>query len=158
MSKKENLRLSSILIRWYEENKRDLPWRDTVDPYIIWISEVILQQTRVDQGLSYFNRFIQRFPAVRDLAEAGEDDVLKLWQGGLGYYSRARNLQAAARMIMDEFNGIFPAGYKDVLSLKGVGGSIRQRLSFRFPTINPMQWSMAMCTGFSPVYLLSIPR
>jgi len=120
MSKKENLRLSTILIQWYNENKRDLPWRNTTDPYIIWISEVILQQTRVDQGYDYFNRFVKRFPTVDLLANADEDEVLKLWQG-LGYYSRARNLHAAAKMIMDRFDGKFPYEYKDVLSLKGVG-------------------------------------
>jgi len=120
MSNKENLRINAILTRWYNENKRDLPWRHTTDPYLIWISEVILQQTRVDQGLSYYNRFIGRFPTVGSLAEAAEDEVLKLWQG-LGYYSRARNLHATAKMIMDKFGGVFPVKYEDVLSLKGVG-------------------------------------
>ncbi|MDH6310856.1 A/G-specific adenine glycosylase [Dysgonomonas sp. PFB1-18] len=120
MSKKENLRLSAILIQWYNENKRDLPWRKTSDPYIIWISEVILQQTRVDQGYDYFNRFVEKFPTVALLAKAGESEVLKLWQG-LGYYSRARNLHAAAKMIVDNFDGKFPRDYKDILSLKGVG-------------------------------------
>lgn len=120
MSDERDLRLSSILIRWYNENKRDLPWRDTRDPYRIWISEIILQQTRVDQGYAYFNRFMDRYPSVGLLAKADETDVLKLWQG-LGYYSRARNLHAAAKSIVDEFQGEFPSDYKDVLSLKGVG-------------------------------------
>lgn len=120
MSCERDLRLSSILIRWYNENKRDLPWRNTTDPYIIWISEVILQQTRVDQGYAYFNRFMQKYPTVNLLAEADEDEVLKLWQG-LGYYSRARNLHAASKSIMDIFDGSFPSDYKDVLKLKGVG-------------------------------------
>lgn len=120
MSTEKDLRLSSILIRWYERNKRELPWRDTTDPYIIWISEIILQQTRVDQGYAYFNRFVKRFPSVGLLAQAEEDEVLKLWQG-LGYYSRARNLHAAAKMVLDKYHGIFPRGYTDVLSLKGVG-------------------------------------
>jgi len=117
---KKDLRLSSILIRWYNDNKRDLPWRNTTDPYKIWISEVILQQTRVDQGLSYFNRFVARFPSVKELAEASEEEVLKLWQG-LGYYSRARNLHATANMIMNKFDGIFPVEYKNILSLRGIG-------------------------------------
>lgn len=108
------------LLRWYDENKRDLPWRNISDPYIIWISEVILQQTRVDQGYDYFMRFVDRFPNVQLLAEADEEEVLKLWQG-LGYYSRARNLHAAAKDVMSRFGGKFPESYKDVLSLKGIG-------------------------------------
>lgn len=106
------------LISWYKENKRDLPWRDTRDPYRIWISEIILQQTRVAQGYDYFVRFMQRFPDVFTLAEAEEDEVMKYWQG-LGYYSRARNLHAAAKQIAEW--GAFPTDYKEVLSLKGVG-------------------------------------
>ena len=106
------------LIGWYEENKRDLPWRDTKDPYRIWISEVILQQTRVAQGYAYFVRFMERFPDVFALAGAEEDEVMKYWQG-LGYYSRARNLHAAARSIAGA--GAFPTTYEGVLSLKGVG-------------------------------------
>ena len=105
---------------WYQTNKRDLPWRHTKNPYIIWISEIILQQTQVIQGLGYFNRFIERFPTIRTLAEAPLDDVLKLWQG-LGYYSRARNLHASAQQIMTQFKGKFPTTYDDVISLKGVG-------------------------------------
>lgn len=99
---------------------RDLPWRHTADPYKIWISEIIMQQTRVAQGLDYYNRFIERFPDVGALATAGEDEVLKYWQG-LGYYSRARNLHGAAKSIMQQHGGIFPRKYEDVLSLKGVG-------------------------------------
>lgn len=97
-----------------------LPWRESSDPYIIWISEIILQQTRVAQGMDYFNRFTGRFPDIASLAAATEDEVLKYWQG-LGYYSRARNLRAAAQSIMAKFEGVFPAEYKDVLSLKGIG-------------------------------------
>lgn len=111
---------SEILLHWYEENRRDLPWRNTTDPYLIWISEIILQQTRVAQGFDYFMRFTERFPDVRSLAEAGEDEVLKYWQG-LGYYSRARNLHTAAREIVNRFGGEFPRNYKEVLSLKGIG-------------------------------------
>ena len=107
---------SEKLIGWYADHKRELPWRDTEDPYVIWISEIILQQTRVAQGYEYFMRFIHRFPNVEVLAEASEDEVMKFWQG-LGYYSRARNLHAAARSM----NGTFPTTYEAVRALKGVG-------------------------------------
>lgn len=120
MRMEEDLRLSSILIDWYNINKRDLPWRNTTSPYLIWLSEVILQQTRVDQGYSYFNKFAEKYPTVELLANAEEDDVLKLWQG-LGYYSRARNLHSAAKFIVNEYDGVFPFKYKEVLNLKGVG-------------------------------------
>ncbi len=105
---------------WYEQHKRTLPWRSKPEPYYVWLSEVILQQTRVDQGLSYFNTFIKTYPSIQDLAAAELDDVLKLWQG-LGYYSRARNLHFAANQVITDFNGIFPENYEDILSLKGVG-------------------------------------
>ena len=111
---------SKSLVNWYKEHRRDLPWRRSSDPYIIWISEIILQQTRVAQGLDYFNRFIARFPDVRALATASEDEVLRYWQG-LGYYSRARNLLEAARTICRDFGGIFPQTYDEVRSLKGIG-------------------------------------
>jgi len=111
---------SDILSQWYAINKRDLPWRSTVNPYYIWLSEIILQQTRVDQGLPYYLKFIDAFPAVADLANADEDLVLKLWQG-LGYYSRARNLQFSAKLILSEFGGNFPDNHADILKLKGVG-------------------------------------
>ena len=109
-----------ILTFWYLENKRDLPWRKTKDPYVIWLSEIILQQTRVAQGLPYFLRFIEQFPTVSKLANASEEEILKLWQG-LGYYSRARNLHAASKMVVGEFNGKFPNTYNDLIQLKGVG-------------------------------------
>lgn len=112
--------ISHILIRWYDRNKRDLPWRETKDPYFIWLSEIILQQTRVVQGYDYYMRFTEAFPTVASLANADEDEVLKLWQG-LGYYSRARNLHTAAKMIMSQYGGMFPSKYEDILSLKGVG-------------------------------------
>lgn len=108
------------LIGWYASARRDLPWRMTRDPYRIWLSEVILQQTRVAQGLEYYRRISERFPDVASLAAAHEDEVLKLWQG-LGYYSRARSLHAAAKEIVSRFGGIFPKTYEDVLSLKGIG-------------------------------------
>lgn len=112
--------ISNTLSSWYLVNKRELPWRDISDPYLIWISEIILQQTRVNQGISYYIRFIERFPTVADLALSDEDEVLKYWQG-LGYYSRARNLHKAARQVMTDFGGIFPFEHADVLKLAGVG-------------------------------------
>ena len=112
--------ISKTLIEWYKKNKRDLPWRNTTDAYTIWISEIILQQTRVAQGLNYFERFIRRFPDVQSLAAAREEEVLRYWQG-LGYYSRARNLHAAAKEVLEQFNGTFPNRYEDVRSLKGIG-------------------------------------
>lgn len=117
---KEAFFISHILIRWYGQNKRDLPWRETKNPYFIWLSEIILQQTRVAQGYDYYTRFTKTFPDVFSLANAHEDEVLKLWQG-LGYYSRVRNLHTAAKTIASDFNGVFPSTYKDILSLKGVG-------------------------------------
>ena len=111
---------SKTLIFWYLQNKRDLPWRNTTNPYFIWLSEIILQQTRVNQGLEYYLRFIENFPTVKDLAEADEEAVLKLWQG-LGYYSRARNLHFSANYVMNELNGEFPTTYKELLKLRGVG-------------------------------------
>jgi A/G-specific adenine glycosylase len=110
----------NILIRWYLENKRDLPWRKTDNPYIIWLSEVMLQQTRVAQGTPYFLSFTTTFPTVFDLAAANEEQVLKLWQG-LGYYSRARNLHKTAQYVATELSGKFPDNYKDLLKLKGIG-------------------------------------
>ena len=111
---------STKIQRWYSKHKRDLPWRQNNDPYRIWLSEVILQQTRVVYGKSYFKRFTSTFPTIYDLANAPEDQVLKLWQG-LGYYSRARNLHKTAKLITNEFNGVFPNNYSELLSLPGVG-------------------------------------
>lgn len=105
---------------WFHSFKRDLPWRHSHDPYRIWLSEVMLQQTRIDQGLPYFNRFIERFPTVFELAEASEAEVLNLWQG-LGYYSRARNLHQTAKTIVSDYEGLFPQDYNSLLQLKGVG-------------------------------------
>jgi len=117
---KHNKLISNILIKWYEVNKRDLPWRNIDNPYKIWISEIILQQTRVNQGISYYLRFIERFPTVEQLAEANEDEVLKYWQG-LGYYSRARNLHKAANQVISYHSGIFPTSHADILKLAGIG-------------------------------------
>lgn len=114
------MNFSKILIKWYLQNKRDLPWRKTIDPYPIWLSEIMLQQTRVAQGTPYFLSFTTNFPTVFDLANAHEEQVLKLWQG-LGYYSRARNLHKTAQVVAFERNGVFPDNYKDLLKLKGIG-------------------------------------
>ena len=111
---------SNSLIHWYLQNKRDLPWRNTTNPYLIWLSEIMLQQTKVAQGLPYFIAFTKAFPTIFDLANAREEQVLKLWQG-LGYYSRARNLHATAKYIANDLNGNFPNNYKNLLLLKGVG-------------------------------------
>ncbi len=111
---------SQIIQKWYHINHRQLPWRETTDPYKIWLSEIIMQQTQIVQGLSYYNKFVENFPNVKDLAEAELDHILHLWQG-LGYYSRARNLHTASQQIMTDFSGKFPSNYKAIKSLKGVG-------------------------------------
>jgi len=111
---------SQEILLWYAKNKRTLPWRRTRDPYRIWLSEIILQQTRIAQGQPYYLKFIEQFPTVNDLANASEEKVLKLWQG-LGYYSRARNLHATAKKVVSDYGGIFPKTYKGLLELKGVG-------------------------------------
>ena len=114
------MNFSLNLVKWYTNNKRDLPWRKTRDPYKIWLSEIILQQTRVAQGLPYYNNFITHYPTIFELANASEDSVLKLWQG-LGYYSRARNLHYTAKLICKKYAGIFPTSHDEILMLKGVG-------------------------------------
>lgn len=111
---------SRALLPWYRDHRRDLPWRNTNDPYRVWLSEVILQQTRVDQGMAYWRRFVQKYPSVNKLAAASEDEVLRLWQG-LGYYSRARNLLMAAKQVAKAHDGTFPADYDALKLLKGVG-------------------------------------
>jgi A/G-specific adenine glycosylase len=111
---------STKIIHWYHQNYRDLPWRNTNDAYKIWLSEIILQQTRVSQGLPYYINFINAFPTVKDLAIADEQQILKLWQG-LGYYSRARNLHFTAKFVMENYNGVFPNSYNELIKLKGIG-------------------------------------
>ena len=111
----------SLSIRlWYRQNKRNLPWRETKNPDLIWLSEIILQQTRVAQGKSYYLKFVNHYPKIENLANAEEQEVLNLWQG-LGYYSRARNLHFASKQVIEEFSGEFPSTYKDIKQLKGVG-------------------------------------
>ena len=123
------------LLQWYREHARDLPWRRTPDPYRVWVSEIMLQQTRVAAVLGYFARFMAAFPTIQDLADAPEDVLMKQWQG-LGYYSRARNLQKAARQIMDEHGGVFPMDYPAIRALAGIGdytvGAIRS-IAFGLP-------------------------
>ncbi|MCO4474298.1 A/G-specific adenine glycosylase [Streptococcus infantarius subsp. infantarius] len=108
------------LLNWYDNEKRDLPWRRTKNPYFIWISEIMLQQTQVVTVIPYYERFLEWFPTIEDLANAPEDKLLKAWEG-LGYYSRVRNMQKAAQEIMVKFDGVFPDNHKDILSLKGIG-------------------------------------
>ncbi len=112
--------INTLIINWYTENKRDLPWRNTREAYFVWLSEIILQQTRVAQGLAYYNKFVRNFPTVSDLAIADEQKVLNNWQG-LGYYSRARNLHKTAKIIESEFGGVFPDNYSDIIKLPGIG-------------------------------------
>ncbi len=113
-------KITENLLKWYDTSQRDLPWRNVNDPYKIWLSEVILQQTRVDQGLKYYLRFTENYPTVHHLANAPEEDVLKLWQG-LGYYSRARNLHKAAKEVSHTLKGVFPRTANELLKLKGIG-------------------------------------
>jgi A/G-specific adenine glycosylase len=114
------LNFSNVITAWYENNKRDLPWRKTKDPYLIWVSEIILQQTRVEQGLSYYLKFSDHFPTVQSMSNADESMLLKLWQG-LGYYSRARNMHFTAKHICNNLKGDFPDKYDELIKLKGVG-------------------------------------
>lgn len=114
------MQFNKTLLHWYSANKRDLPWRKTKDPYKIWLSEIIMQQTQIAQGQPYYEAFIEQYPTIFDLAKADESAVLKLWQG-LGYYSRARNLHFTAKYVSQEYNGVFPNTYKALLKLKGVG-------------------------------------
>ena len=129
---------SKTLIEWYKTNKRDLPWRNTENPYEIWVSEIILQQTRIDQGLPYYLTFLAHFPSIDSLANASLDEVLKVWQG-LGYYSRARNMHTAAKQIQTEFKSIFPETFSEIIKLKGVGNYTASAIaSFAFKEYKPV--------------------
>ena len=112
--------INKLILKWYDKNKRDLPWRHTKNPYNIWISEIILQQTRMEHGVHYYNRFISKFPDLKTLANSEEKDILLLWQG-LGYYSRARNLYSTAKHIFTQLNSKFPETYEELIKLKGIG-------------------------------------
>ena len=127
---------SPLIIAWYSQHKRDLPWRKTRDPYLIWLSEIILQQTRVSQGSPYYLKFVEAFPTLADLAGADQDQVLRLWQG-LGYYSRARNMHKCARLILTEHDGHFPSTYEELMRLPGIGrytAAAIASLAFNVPT------------------------
>ncbi len=129
---------AKCLIKWYEVNARNLPWRNTKDPYLIWLSEVLLQQTRVDQGLPYFEKFVAAYPTVQHLAAAKEEEVLKLWEG-LGYYSRARNMLNAAKYIVHSLGAVFPASSEELFRLKGVGPYTAAAIaSFAFNEVIPV--------------------
>ena len=112
--------MNLYLLNWYQQNKRDLPWRKDQNPYHVWISEIMLQQTRIEAVIGYYDRFIKRLPSIQDLAQINDDELLKLWEG-LGYYTRARNLKKAAIMIMEEYDGIFPNTFEQIMSLPGIG-------------------------------------
>jgi A/G-specific adenine glycosylase len=114
------MNVSSTLQQWYAIQARDLPWRRTGSPYLIWLSEIILQQTRVNQGIEYYLRFVSQYPRIEDMANASLDDILKLWQG-LGYYTRARNMHETAKFIVNDLNGVFPDSFEQLLKLKGIG-------------------------------------
>lgn len=132
------MEFNEILIKWYDQNKRSLPWRETTNPYHIWLSEIILQQTQVNQGLPYYYRFLEKYPTVHDLAMAEETEVLNLWQG-LGYYSRARNLHETSKFISKELNGEFPNEYKSLIKLKGIGDYTASAIaSFCFDRTTPV--------------------
>lgn len=132
------MEFSNSLLHWYLQNKRDLPWRNTNNPYPIWLSEIMLQQTRVAQGMPYFLSFMEAFPTVFDLAKADEEQILKLWQG-LGYYSRARNMHKTAQIIAFDLNGNFPNNYNDLLKLKGIGEYTAAAIaSFAFNEVVPV--------------------
>lgn len=122
------MNLSDELIQWYFKNRRDLPWRGTTNAYIIWLSEIILQQTRVEQGMPYFHRFLEKYPDIKAFAAAEEGEILKLWQG-LGYYSRGRNMLKTARQVVAEFNGEFPVEYDQLIQLKGIGAYTASAIS-----------------------------
>ena len=120
MSNKISNNFSKKLINWYSVNKRSLPWRNTRDPYKIWLSEIILQQTQVKQGLPYYKKFIKLYPNVISLSKSNEQDVLKNWEG-LGYYSRARNLHKASKIVVKNYNSKFPNSYNELIKLPGIG-------------------------------------
>ncbi len=145
---------SSTLLHWYDIHKRELPWRNETDPYKIWISEIILQQTRVAQGWDYYLRFIERFPDVKSIYESGEQEVLKYWQG-LGYYTRARNIYAGAAYIMEKHSGIFPQNYSEILEIKGVGeytAAAIASLAFHLPHAVIDGNVLRVCTRYFGIY------
>ena len=134
----EQNNFSNYLLEWYKTNKRDLPWRNTKNPYKIWLSEVILQQTKISQGLPYYIKFVNKFPNVSKLAYASEQEILKMWEG-LGYYSRARNLHKTAKIVIRDYNGIFPNNFDELIKLPGIGDYTASAISsFSINEINPV--------------------
>ena len=129
--KKTKRAVSAELLPWFTANKRAMPWRNNRTPYRVWISELMLQQTRVDQVIPYFNRIMKRFPSLKSLAAATQEDVLKQWEG-LGYYSRARNLHKAAQIITNDYKGRFPSTAEKILKLPGIGNPVFQGLDLFF--------------------------
>jgi A/G-specific adenine glycosylase len=153
------MEIGNLIVDWYEQQGRDLPWRKTKDPYLIWISEIVFQQTRIAQGTDYFNRFISRFPDIFSLASADISEVMKLWEG-LGYYARARNLHATAQKLVSESNGEFPDHYTELMKLKGIGPYTARAIgSFAFDNItgvidgNVLRLMSRVLNDFSPVNL-----
>ena len=156
LEQRERLRaVEKPLLAWYASRARKLPWREDPKPYRVWISEIMLQQTRVEAVKPYFERFMESFPEIRDLAQAEDDRLMKLWEG-LGYYSRARNLKAAAIQVMERFNGALPASYEALLSLPGIGSYTAGAIASIAYGIPVRLW-MEMCFGSFPVFW-QIPR
>jgi A/G-specific adenine glycosylase len=138
LSNKTSNKFSEKLINWYSVNKRSLPWRDTKDSYKIWLSEIILQQTQIKQGLPYYNKFIQTYPNVESLSDSSEQDVLKNWEG-LGYYSRARNLHKASKLVVEKYKSQFPKTYNELIKLPGIGDYSASAISsFSNDELNPV--------------------
>lgn len=159
MKKQEIPSFNRYVIPWYSTHGRDLPWRQTQDPYAIWLSEIILQQTRVQQGISYYHEFLAKFPKLEDLAQADEDDIFRVWQG-LGYYSRARNLHKAAKILHFDLKGIFPNNYNDWVKIPGVGPYTAAAVSsfaYNYPKAaidgNVLRWVSRYLGSFTPIDL-----
>lgn len=157
MKKQEIPAFNQYVIPWYSAHGRDLPWRQTRDPYAIWLSEIILQQTRVQQGMSYYHAFLEKFPQVEHLAKASEDEVFRVWQG-LGYYSRARNLHKAAKTLFFDFNGDMPRTYEDWIKIPGVGPYTAAAVSsfaYDYPKAavdgNVLRWVSRYLGSFAPI-------
>ena len=156
--------LPGVLLPWYEENKRDLPWRQDRDPYHVWVSEIMLQQTRVEAVKGYYARFLQTLPTLADLANADDEQLHKLWEG-LGYYSRVRNLKKAAQVVMQKYNGVFPRKYEDVLALPGIGeytaGAVCS-IAFNQPTPavdgNVLRVAARLCDDATPIDNLAFKK
>ena len=139
--------MAEPLIRWYRENKRELPWRQSPDAYRVWVSEIMLQQTRVEAVKPYYERFLKRLPTVRDLAKAEEDVLLKLWEG-LGYYNRVRNMQKAAQQVMIDHNGKFPETYEEIRALKGIGSYTAGAISALPMGSRSRRWTAMCCVSY----------